>query len=302
MSLTDEEYWKKSTLEGFNFDDDADEPPTSLSPSEGSTEPVFSSTLRNNAALPTHAIISKWGLDIILQDTRLPPEIRTYSTEETIKKLFLGLPCLLDNFRSLEQKIDLLQKAVETADGNIILKVVLFLEKTLKQSLLHIHLPKYKLALVHYCNYLVQENKLQELNYLYMAIGNNTGMSNLFYIPCQNFSSRKRIQAELEKFLNESGNVIPDCNKHLLHGFKTFIELQKTDTASKSVTELLATFYRAHFVTTYSQHDITTFCNTMKLSSSQHEWILLNVMAANQLWDNLTDAFVKPVSFSYHQG
>lgn len=49
--------------------------------------------------------------------------MRTYSTEETIQKLFLGLPCLLDNYRSLEQKLDLLQRAVETADGNIILKV-----------------------------------------------------------------------------------------------------------------------------------------------------------------------------------
>lgn len=58
-----------------------------------------------------------------MQDTRLPAEMRLYSTEETIKKLFLGLPCVLDNYRSAEQKLDLLQRAVETADGNIILKV-----------------------------------------------------------------------------------------------------------------------------------------------------------------------------------
>lgn len=78
MSLTDEEYWKKSTLEGFNFDDDADEGATSLSPSETSSEPLFYSTLKNNAVLPTHSIISKRGLDISrmrIQDKSLSVEV-----------------------------------------------------------------------------------------------------------------------------------------------------------------------------------------------------------------------------------
>lgn len=119
---------------------------------------------------------------------------------------------------------------------------------------------------------------------------------NLFYIPCQNFTSRKRIQSELDKFLNESGYVISDYNRNLLNGFRTFLDLQKGDTANKSVTELLATLYKEHYTNNSPIQDATTFSHTMKLSTSQHEWILVNVMAAHQLWDSLTDTFVKPVS------
>lgn len=76
-----------------------------------------------------------WEFSIVLAETDMrsvkdvvPP------VEETIKNMFCNRRYVLSGYRSLEQKMQLLDAAVETSDGNIILtvRVVIWLENLLE--------------------------------------------------------------------------------------------------------------------------------------------------------------------------
>uniref|UniRef100_A0A915HUB2 Uncharacterized protein n=1 Tax=Romanomermis culicivorax TaxID=13658 RepID=A0A915HUB2_ROMCU len=54
---------------------------------------------------------------------------------ETINRIILCEPCSLDHYRSRIEKLNLLKAADSSKDGNAIFRVILFLKKTLNQSI-----------------------------------------------------------------------------------------------------------------------------------------------------------------------
>lgn len=61
---------------------------------------------------------------LVLDDVRIPIHSSVPLVQETIIKMFLGMPYTLYCYRSLDQKLELLDEAVATEDGNIILAVI----------------------------------------------------------------------------------------------------------------------------------------------------------------------------------
>lgn len=134
--------------------------------------------------LPLHMIISEEDLTSIMEDQSRNemPVPKGISLEEEVKllrkklvdfsyapsassvvaKLILGKPCSLEMFRSLQEKEALLDEAVACGNGNAMLKVVLFLENTLKKKLFHRLLQTRPEAVSHYVNYMALRLKVTE--------------------------------------------------------------------------------------------------------------------------------------------
>lgn len=99
-------------------------------------------TSKNVNTIPLQNLISKANLDLgnkylswlhqimlyaVLADQykeifHLPPSI-----SDCIKNLFLGYSCQLNYYKRLDQKLELLDKAIETYDGNVIMTVCLII-------------------------------------------------------------------------------------------------------------------------------------------------------------------------------
>lgn len=72
-----------------------------------------------------------------------------------IKKMLIKKPYSLECFRALHDKESLLIEAIHCGDGDAILAVVLFLQKTLKKKHFNTIMQTYPDAVKHYINYLL---------------------------------------------------------------------------------------------------------------------------------------------------
>ncbi|XP_046847495.1 spermatogenesis-defective protein 39 homolog isoform X2 [Xenia sp. Carnegie-2017] len=55
--------------------------------------------------------------------------------EETVKKLMMNEPCALEIHRSLEEKLALLDVAIQLGDGDVLTRILLFFKKTIKPNI-----------------------------------------------------------------------------------------------------------------------------------------------------------------------
>lgn len=72
-----------------------------------------------------------------------------------IRKILLGKPYSLECFRALHEKESLLNEAITCGNGDAILAVVLFLQRTLKKKHFHTIMQSHSEAVKHYINFLL---------------------------------------------------------------------------------------------------------------------------------------------------
>lgn len=72
-----------------------------------------------------------------------------------IKKMLLKKPYSLECFRALQEKENLLYEAIKCGNGDAILAVVLFLQKTLKKKHFNEIIQSHSEAIAQYINYLL---------------------------------------------------------------------------------------------------------------------------------------------------
>lgn len=86
--------------------------------------------------------------------------------------MLLGLDFNISKFRSLSDKLQLLEKSIELGDGDIITTIVLFMKRTLTPEIFHRMIlsqdmrtgkRKYNSAIDHYCAYLKQKGDIDTL-------------------------------------------------------------------------------------------------------------------------------------------
>ncbi|KAK4872111.1 hypothetical protein RN001_016235 [Aquatica leii] len=303
-----DEFWNTSSSTSFNFDDDfeIDNPSSAfneLFPSNnvGSlvSSHLESSSSLNLNTLPIHSLLTKRNLDAVLDDVRTTLQTTAPTVQETIIKMFLGMPYSLSVYRSLSQKLDLLDEAVSSEDGNIILTVLLFLKKTLAVSELYTHLSKRKIALRHYSNYLMREFLLQELSDFCLECGNFTDLIYLYYLGLNPDASKDKVHIKLLRFLLEYQQKLNSDKNAMFIDYKNFIKWQLDNNAVRNtVTEQLASLCRVHWenCSDSSNFDkqITEFKVFVKMSDFQYEWIVINALSALKLWKKLTTLFIKP--------
>lgn len=85
------------------------------------------------------------------------------SPEAMIKEMLLGRPYQFELYKSSEDKLTLLDAALEARDGNAIIAVILFLKNTFKRSLFNKSIQTRPVALNHYTGYLRAHYDFMEL-------------------------------------------------------------------------------------------------------------------------------------------
>lgn len=116
--------------------------------------------------------------------------------QETIDRLLLGKSCSLSWYKSIEEKKVLLDEAVKTKDGNCIMAVVLFIRKTVDQSILLNMLERDKMAACQYANFLMKMKDWKELKTLYRRLNNYDSLGYFMLQECTvpNLEKEERIR------------------------------------------------------------------------------------------------------------
>uniref|UniRef100_A0A8C6ZM09 Spermatogenesis-defective protein 39 homolog n=1 Tax=Nothoprocta perdicaria TaxID=30464 RepID=A0A8C6ZM09_NOTPE len=193
----EEEYWHSSKFRAFTFDDEDDElsqlkeskravnslrdivddDDDDLEKVSWSGEPVgsISWSIKETASSSTNSLESR--------DSGLPKGSSSYtalpkqscfvlflwqdyssdwSPKDTVRRMQRGKVCSLERFRSLQDKLVLLDEAVAGNDGNVITAVLIFLKRTLRKEILFRELEVRQVALCHLIHFLKEtgEQKL----------------------------------------------------------------------------------------------------------------------------------------------
>ncbi|NXO73945.1 SPE39 protein, partial [Phainopepla nitens] len=77
-----------------------------------------------------------------------------WSPKDTVRRMQRGKVCSLERFRSLQEKLVLLDEAVAGHDGNVITAVLIFLKRTLRREILFRELEVRQVALCHLIHFL----------------------------------------------------------------------------------------------------------------------------------------------------
>uniref|UniRef100_A0A673ACP6 Spermatogenesis-defective protein 39 homolog n=1 Tax=Sphaeramia orbicularis TaxID=375764 RepID=A0A673ACP6_9TELE len=107
--------------------------------------------------------------------------ISDWSPEETVQRMQQGKTVSLEKFRSLQDKLLLLDYAVSAYDGNVITAILIYLKRTLCKEVLFRELESRQTALRHFINYLMETRDQRLLLELHRALGRTEDVALLQY-------------------------------------------------------------------------------------------------------------------------
>ncbi|CAH0555201.1 unnamed protein product [Brassicogethes aeneus] len=284
----EDDFWNISSSSGFNFDDEED--------NSHVQESIFSSSTEENLTLPIHSIISKVGLDLVLDDVKSTNQRVVAPVEETIKKMSYSQKYYLPQYQQFDEKMLLLDLAIETLDGNVIIKIVLFLKATLRQNIFYHQVAKRKLAVRHYANYLISTSGFQELADMYMATGNSYNMIEIYYLIGKNITNKETVFKKLEQFMMEHLQKVGNDEKSELYDQMDFLRWQiENKQQSESVIEQLAVLCKIEWTKNKNNNEkVMAFKKLLRIDDFIFEWTILNVLASMELWPQINNLFIKP--------
>ncbi|XP_006813614.1 spermatogenesis-defective protein 39 homolog [Saccoglossus kowalevskii] len=148
----------------------------SISEIVNAAQPKRQATLTEITKLETEVRFLQRSLESAKRDrfAVLPPR-------DTIKRLIYGDPCSLEMYKSLTDKLALLDAAVEMHDGNAITAVVLFLKNTLHRKFFISELIMRPVAINHYLHYLKCHFELSEMGSILRILGRTEEAAMLHY-------------------------------------------------------------------------------------------------------------------------
>ncbi|NWY43083.1 SPE39 protein, partial [Sylvia atricapilla] len=120
---------------------------------------VESGLLHATQLCPSLSALSDTGVKSYAPELRRPrAEYKDYSSDwspkDTVRRMQRGKVCSLERFRSLQDKLVLLDEAVAGHDGNVITAVLIFLKRTLRREILFRELEVRQVALCHLIHFL----------------------------------------------------------------------------------------------------------------------------------------------------
>eukprot|EP01091_Cochliopodium_minus_P019007 TRINITY_DN784_c3_g1_i1.p1 TRINITY_DN784_c3_g1~~TRINITY_DN784_c3_g1_i1.p1 ORF type:complete len:409 (-),score=105.16 TRINITY_DN784_c3_g1_i1:536-1762(-) len=148
------------------------------------------------------------------------------SPASAINCLLKGLHVDLTVFKSIQQKEELLNLAIDSLDDDVLLQIVLFIRDTLKQDLFIEIIGKYKAASHHYICFLENNEEYKEIAFIYKVLKQpkEEGYAMISFANHQNAPSKK-IQA-LTHAMNHFNTNIPNSLNIVQH-LKNQIDLLK---------------------------------------------------------------------------
>ncbi|XP_019849516.1 PREDICTED: spermatogenesis-defective protein 39 homolog [Amphimedon queenslandica] len=133
---------------------------------------------------------------IVAMQRPVPSSIWTVPTiRETVDRILVDEPFVLEWYRTLDEKKGLLKEAISTHDGNTIITIVLFLRSTLSKAMFEALLLSYVEAAQHYCSFLRQNTAWEQLKNVYYVLGEERYAMLQYQLAHSNESINSRINA-----------------------------------------------------------------------------------------------------------
>ncbi|XP_059481591.1 uncharacterized protein LOC132200267 [Neocloeon triangulifer] len=208
--------------------------------------------------VPLTSLILEANIDLIVRLERPDlTEVNKKCSEETLlEEMLLGHQVSLESCKSLRAKANLVQGAVNSADGEVILMVVLHVMNTLSKKHAYKLLSDHPVAAKIFANYLSATNQHQNLINLLESIGKMRDSAILHYhLANLNHSASASRQAQNIFSISSSHFNSETSDKHLKRHMK-----------------------------------LLEFCGTSSLSSSTtcHEWLKNALTSQTQNLENLS--------------
>lgn len=338
MEQDGEEYWNTTSAKAFSFDEVDDVTPIVSSSSKGHLFPEDNiSEISAEESLPQtdefllSQLISDEDLKMLINEQSLEEEpIRKgISHEEELRilrrkiqdtihpppveinaiKLLIGKRCFLEPYKSLQDKIDILDEVIRTGNGAGILGIVLFLEKTLNRKQLNrilLHRPE---ASNHYLNFLETKMKIAEATDLLTMLGRDNDAAMLQFKIAMKMNPDPEIRKQKLKKVYSDYFTQPDSIKFCTELVGNSINLLEWQLLEKS--KGLENSYKLvdsspveslyYSCSKFKWKDLNSteptnpykFITDYKINSGIFEWTALNERAKTQAYLDLEGIFEK---------
>lgn len=176
---SEEGYWNVSGGNQFDFEDEHLEIlPVNVEKIETEKQRISSKSAAVSYQVvnkPTVVLNSEHFSNISQFKETVPDETGqieiSISPAMAIRNLVMGKPHIFQQFKGLTQKKELLNEAIRWYDGNAIMAVLIFLQKTLSASLFHKLILDKPIALNHYLKHLKVHREFTKLNDILEMLG-----------------------------------------------------------------------------------------------------------------------------------
>lgn len=234
---------------------------------------------------------------------------------ETVKKLMLNQPCVLEVFKSRDDKLALLDEAIKIGDGNALINVLLFIKKTVKYSIFAQEISKRPVAVRHIVSFMKSHYDYDELIKLLRHLGRKEEAMMLQYKRALSLSSP---DAQLDAInscqrtyegSSELADVVSVLDEHqTLLKRQIHIETKDKRTQAEGKNPVMNSHPRTKLVSSplistlhyccyyhYGQNDNilnpVSLQKEFKLSDKQFEWTAVGARAELKKWGDLEALF-----------
>lgn len=341
-----ESYWNRSASKAFSFDDDDDDgindifggdDKTSIHSSktdclqilgdDNISEASFDNT-GNISSLTISSVLCETDLELILNEQSHDSDIipKGISMDEELKllrrklqymvhvplpkitatKLLSGKTCPLDVYKSLNDKEELLDEVLSLGDGNAVVGVILFLQRTLNKKQFYRILRSRPKASDHYVNYLIETKNKEAIEILTM-LGRHQESAILQFKAAMTGQSdisvkEQKLKQLILSYTSDPG-TIPVYHKmftNSLNLIKLIGNIKNSSSievnADSSALEVLFSCCTEH---KWKDSDVMNslspfkFASDYQISPAQFEWTALNERAKSQSYLDLAGIFEK---------
>ncbi|XP_076763003.1 spermatogenesis-defective protein 39 homolog isoform X1 [Xylocopa sonorina] len=258
----DEDFWYSSEKRSFSFDNN--EVDQLFGVSKTDTDKLWagiSNTPQSEGSLkagndyqplkPMLSIISEETLSCsmsvkshISQDTRcilamdkvqnIHLETASIQPDVTLRKILLGQPYSLEQYKSLASKTALLDAAIINGNGNAILIIILFLTKTLKRTLVQRILAERPDAVNIYIRYLSIRLQLNEITDILTMLGQSMDAAmKTLHIIIKDTRDSDRLLFKLRNSYKTQFSTLTECKEALF--VQSYIKLLEWQMAVKKI-------------------------------------------------------------------
>ncbi|KAL6095421.1 vipas39 [Pungitius sinensis] len=239
--------------------------------------------------------------------------VSNWSPEETVQRMQQGKVVSLEKFRSLQDKLLLLDFAVSGHDGNVITAILIYLKRTLSKEVLFRELESRQTALRHLIHYLTETRDQRLLLELLRALGRMEDVALLQYKEHLSIADENKRRDFLKNCLNlpfspedsahiqdhytllERQVIIETTDRHAERGGKVEVFQKFPRRASILNMPMITTLYYCCFYH-YTEPEGTFSCplnirQTFKISEKQYFVTALAARAKLKAWSDVDALF-----------
>jgi len=328
-TIAEDNYWNDSKQSGFSFEDELDDQPNQSK--FDVSVPTISKPKADQIETIPKSIVKVNKNDRDIEALKVFPRLtikhdatQTFHCDlnRIIREIINGHSYYLHHIKSKENKIRLLDLAIDSCDGDAIITIILFMKQTLNSKIFKNEISNRSEAINHYINYLKLTNQWIELSSFQSMLDRSddaaitaysqaikpkllaskiTNLKRCRDMYCNSLNSNSELKYIFEA-INEQVNLLErqqpiesedkKTEETQLDPTSIFVQVPRTCLLNKSVISTLKYCYMYHFNvpnTFFASPDAIK--NAYSLNSKQYTWTCLRAVAECQRWQDVDKLF-----------